>query len=118
MPVVASRRKSSQVVASRRKSAQIGHFQCPRLYLHLCPAHKSAQYFAEILSVKLPGSSNKIQSFWKFPAIFSNTISGKSAGNLPYFVKIDLQISKFLRKNIPIKDHFLLIFSDLSLKKG
>jgi hypothetical protein len=26
--VVASRRKSSQVVASRRKSSQVGHFQC------------------------------------------------------------------------------------------
>lgn len=59
-----------------------------------------------------------LQSFWKFPAIFSNTISGKSAGNLPYLVKIDLQISKFLRKIIPIKDHFLMIFSDISLKKG
>ena len=65
-----------------------------------------------------PGLRAIIQSFWKFPAIFSNTISGKSAGNLPYFVKIDLQISKFLRKIIPIKDHFLMIFSDLSLKKG
>ena len=42
-------------------------------------------------------SRSNIQSKRKFPAIFSDTISGKSAGNLRYFRKIRSFSSNFLK---------------------
>ena len=66
-----------------------------------------------MLKIKEDGKHD-LQLCREFPAIFSNTLSGKSGGNLRHFDKNELQNIKILKQNFPIIEHFQMNFRDLA----